>query len=51
MDKKKIDEEQEARINEAYAREIERITGIKPMSEDPRYKNFGKTVKTNDTEN
>lgn len=43
--KKKIDEAAEARINDAYARAAERATGIKPMSDDPKYKDFGKTVK------
>lgn len=47
--KKKIDEAAEARINDAYARAAERATGIKPMSDDPKYKDFGKTVKKTTT--
>lgn len=42
MAKKKIDEKAEAKINESYARAAEKATGVKPMSEDPKYKNFGK---------
>ena len=33
----KIDEQEEERINDAYARAAEEATGIKPMSEDPEY--------------
>ena len=43
--KKRIDEAAEARINDMYARTAENATGIKPMSDDPKYKDFGKTVK------
>lgn len=43
--KKRIDEAAEARINDMYARAAEKATGIKPMSDDPKYKDFGKTVK------
>lgn len=42
MGNKEIDEMAEARINEMYARAAERATGIKPMSDDPKYKDFGK---------
>ena len=38
----KIDEQEEERINDAYARVAEEATGIKPMSEDPEYQYFGK---------
>lgn len=38
----KIDEQEEERINDAYARAAEEATGIKPMSEDPEYQHFGK---------
>lgn len=38
----KIDEQDEERINDAYARAAEEATGIKPMSEDPEYQHFGK---------
>lgn len=43
--KKRIDEAAEARINDMYARAAEKATGVKPMSDDPKYKDFGKTVK------
>lgn len=36
--KKKVDEAAEAKINAAYAKKA----GVKPMSEMPEYKNFGK---------
>lgn len=38
----KIDEQEEERINDAYARVAEEATGIKPMSEDPEYQHVGK---------
>ena len=38
----KIDEQEEERINDAYARAAEEATGIKPMSEDPEYQHVGK---------
>ena len=38
----KIDEQEEERINDAYARTAEEATGIKPMSEAPEYQHFGK---------
>lgn len=37
--KKKVDEAAEAKINAAYAKKA----GVKPMSEMPEYKNFGKS--------
>lgn len=44
MDRRQIevDEEAEARINEMYCQAAEKATGVKPMSEDPKYKDFGK---------
>ena len=42
MIENRIEELEEARINEAYAKEVERVSGIKPMCEDPEYQSFGK---------
>lgn len=42
MVENRIDELEEARINEAYAKQIERASGIKPMCEDPKCQSFGK---------
>lgn len=47
--RKKIDDNAESRINDAYAKAAERATGIKPMSEDPKFKNFGKTTRKKTT--
>ena len=44
MDRRQIevDEEAEARINEMYCQAAEKAIGVKPMSEDPKYKDFRK---------
>lgn len=42
MAKRKIDEDREGKINAAYAKAMEKATGVKPASEDPKFKNFGK---------
>ncbi len=43
--RKKVSDRAESKINNAYARAAEKATGIKPMSEDPKFKNFGKTAR------
>ena len=49
MARKRVSDTAESKINEAYARAAEKATGIKPMSDDPKYKDFGKTVKKTTT--
>lgn len=41
MARKRVSDTAESKINEAYARAMEKATGVKPMSDDPKYKNFG----------
>lgn len=42
MARRKVDEDREGKINAAYAKAMEKVTGVKPASEDPKFKNFGK---------